>query len=446
MYEDNRHASIVAFATFFSVVWSAMVLLVLQSVLLRCRTTFGFFAHGSLSFEDALRSVVPVLGQPPGVVECVCNVTFRFTWTPVSCAGWVHRTPPDEGQMRRAWSRKSELRLECADDVCFIWTGEIVPRGHISYCPFWRLFTFSQRANRLRFCGRVTQLIGIAGLYALNYYHFHIDVFAFLLILPESLLSSSYFAYYYNSRFIPDSLELIGLSKRSILLNNGDYVHAERIHFFRPYQGWSVSRPLTYPAAVSKLRDFVLQLTALSPRAPHGRNAIFFSRPRSASRYIPNTHAVVADLAGRLPHLNWSIIQSTSSIAEGARCFNPARVALAAHGAGCLHVTFMKIDAVFVEIQCRVGIDIFHYFELSRVAGVYHVFTAISEMRLHGPNTHEFPIALCGTLTRLVRLRMAQERPINGAIGNTAAQICTCTPEYWNAWLPQISHPPGPRV
>jgi hypothetical protein len=163
---------------------------------------------------------------------------------------------------------------------------------------------------------------------------------------------------------------------------------------------------------------------------------VFFSRPRGASRYIPNTQEVVQDLAARLPQLNWSIIRGAAFLVANAQRFNAARVTLAAHGAGCMHVLFMKTDAVFVEIQCRVGINIFHYFELSRVAGVYHMFTAIKQMVLDGPGTHEFPIRLCGRIASVVKQWMAQERDIEGPIGSTAGQICKCRPERWDSAVP----------
>jgi hypothetical protein len=77
-------------------------------------------------------------------------------------------------------------------------------------------------------------------------------------------------------------------------------------------------------------------------------------------------------------------------------------VLMAAHGAGCTFVLFMRERSVFIEIQAKTWWSIMAYFELSRIAALVHVFTAVPGVMIGSKNTPRFPLDLCDQLARVI--------------------------------------------
>jgi hypothetical protein len=222
----------------------------------------------------------------------------------------------------------------------------------IAYSPFWfaPYKAIRRTGPQIQVPHVVDEVIAILGPHAANFYHFHIEMFSFLVLLPPALLGSAHVAHP-PAPFIGPSLKLLGLQSRSIPLGRGDSVLAWKVYIFKPYQGWRIWQPLIWPAVAAGLRKFVL--LKVGPSWGRTNVAGFVSRPMNASRHFPNTHDIVKRLEKGSNRMKWTVLEKVMTLIEGAREFRRMDVLMAAHGAGCTLVLFMRERSVFIEIQAK---------------------------------------------------------------------------------------------
>jgi hypothetical protein len=211
------------------------------------------------------------------------SYALRF-WIPPSSAGKSCIKLPSRADSMRAVSAR-ELSLVVQTDAFYLWTCELVVQGR-TYQP-WRgddsITRHRRYSVRGKIAGSFSDLIGIFSMHGTNWHHFMIDTLAFLLWIPAAIRSRSVFPFYdapwRRGTFIPPMLDILGIESRVIILNAWDYVWADRVYFFHPFQS---GQDIIYGRVVESFRSFVVLKFGLDRHIPE--KCWLGNRPRGKSR------------------------------------------------------------------------------------------------------------------------------------------------------------------
>jgi hypothetical protein len=228
----------------------------------------------------------------------------------------------------------------------------------------------------LRYRGKFDQILAIGSEHGTNWYHFMMDMFAFLLWIPTPLRLESHFVFanvsWRPGYFVPATLQLLHMNK-IVALKQHEVLFASQIYFFFPFQS---GRDRLYCMVVTQFRRFMVKKFDLDLRIPW--RFWLGNRGRRCSRHIANMPEVLNAFRLAMSKYVWEIVLAwDGSLESAAHRFNTVKLFLAVHGAGNANIVFMQVRSVFVEIQ---SLECFQInLDLTRAVGLYHIVTVIGK-------------------------------------------------------------------
>jgi hypothetical protein len=229
----------------------------------------------------------------------------------------------------------------------------------------------SERENFQVCRGIFQSVIGTSHFLSHQFYHSLHDMVFPISLIPESIVSVSWFVIGALLPPVREALSLFGLADRTVVLSSGEYVIARNLYVMEdmpdPFYVWSMRRAF---------RALAVRRWGLDAVAPSGVGVL--NRPAGTKRHI-------LDLANRTdawrrhwPDLVWEYRILFPNLRTGAYWFNVRRAVIAATGAGCVHAVFMQKGSCFAELQSVVCFGFF--VRLAASVGLDYVVMKIKGM------------------------------------------------------------------
>ncbi|MDQ2104094.1 glycosyltransferase family 61 protein [Azospirillum isscasi] len=198
-------------------------------------------------------------------------------------------------------------------------------------------FTTLQSADVRHVAGRAVHLLA-AGAY--NYYHWLIDAFSRLSVLPGHHLDDLLLVPPLERAFQRDSLSGLGRSVRAHAIGTAETVLVDELMLVPSLTGFGYYPPPTLFAAFDRLAS------GMAAAAAHRR--IYIHRLRSPKRRLMNEAAVMERLAAAGYE---TLDLDGMALADQMRAFAEATHVVAPHGAGLTNLVFCRPGTMVCELQ-----------------------------------------------------------------------------------------------